>query len=502
MPHAFRGKALKGLCAMKKEWKKRLICGIAMAVICGNTAFAAEEPGEILSFGTEEKNIVLYVQDPGGEYEIQCQIGTEAAEQVESHRIAEDEVPMKTIILLDNSLSTVEKYRPQIASILSELAANRMNGEQFSIATFSDQPNYIIQESADYAAIKQAIGGISYEKQETYLTDVLYDMLEEMNEENNAVLKRIILISDGADDKSIGYTKEELYSLLEKTPYPIFTLGCTNGDNAERLKNMFALSRITGGEAYLLDDVTDPMEIVAEVAEMNKAVRVIITPKKTDCDGTRRGINLTITSSGQAFSDSVEMTMPFATNEGTENASSEIQREMPMKYILIAVGIVGVLLIGYAVIFFKRRQEDANAFIPAAPPEERNQNAVPDAHLTRMLGAEEESGERGTVFLWGEEMAHTLVMEDVHNPLKHFEAALDNPVMVGYNDSCKICLNYDETVSGEHCLISFENGKAYVENKSRTNGTILNGRKIESKTEIYSGCVLVLGRLNMKIEIQ
>lgn len=501
MPWKTQGRALKGLCVMKREWKRWLVCGAAAIMLCHNAVFAAEDPGKILSYGIEEKNIVLYVQNPGDTYEIQCQIGTGEAEQVESHRIMEDDIPMKTIILLDNSLSTVEKYRPQISSILSELTANRMDGEEFTIATFSDQPNYLIQDSAEYAALKQTIDGITYEKQETYLTDVLYDMLEEMNRENNAVLKRIIIISDGADDKSIGYTKEELYNLLEKTPYPIFTLGCTNGDNTERLKNMFALSRITGGEAYLLDDVADPMEIVTGVAALNQTIKVVVTPKDADCDGTRRGINLTVVSGGETISDSVEITMPFPTNENAGN-DLEDKRGFPMKYLLAAAGIIAVLFVGYTAMYFKRRREEANAFLPAAPPEERDERAVSGAHFTRMLGPEEESGERGTVFLWGEEEVHTLIMEDIHNPLMHFEALINSSVLVGYKDICQICLNYDETVSGEHCRISFENGKTYVENKSRTNGTILNGKRIEDKTEIYSGCVLVLGRLQMKVEIR
>ncbi len=149
------------------------------AAVGAQMAWAAAQGGEILGFATDEKNIVLYVQNPGENYEIQCQIGTSEAERIESHPITEDVVPMETIILLDNSLSVVEKYRPMIRTIMSELAANRMNGEQFTIAVFSDQIQYLTEQCTDYAQVKQAIDGIAYNNQETYLTDVLYNMLAE-----------------------------------------------------------------------------------------------------------------------------------------------------------------------------------------------------------------------------------------------------------------------------------------------------------------------------------
>lgn len=283
-----RGKALRGLEEpMKNIWGKTLLTGLLAAAFCVQIVFAAYTGG-IYSFAVKDKEIILYVQNPGDGCEMQCQIGTSEAERIESHPIAEEEIPIETIILLDNSLSVTEKYRPLIRTIMSELAANRMEREQFTIAVFSDEIQYLVQKCGDYAQVKQAIDQITYQDQETYLTDVLYAMLEEINKENSAALKRIIIISDGVDNKSIGYTKEELYAALEKTPYPIFTLGCTYKKNNEQLKNMFALSRTTGGESWMLDEVSDPMEVIQKIAELNQALKVTVTPKDKECDGTKK----------------------------------------------------------------------------------------------------------------------------------------------------------------------------------------------------------------------
>jgi len=505
---------------MKRGWKKSLIGGILALIMCCQISLASAEPGKVLSFGTEEKNIVIYVQNPESEYEIQCQIGTSEPEAIESHAISEDASPIQTIILLDNSLSVIEKYRPTINTILSELAANRMEGELFTVATFSDQLNYLIKDCSDYAQVKQVIDGISYNNQETYLTDILYDMLTEINAGKNTTLKRIVIVSDGVDNKSIGYTKEELYDLLEKTPYPIYTVGCTYNNNNEQLKNMFALSRLTGGESYLLDEVSDPMTVVNGVADLNDAVKVTITPKAKDCDGTKKGVGLTITSAGQSVTNTLEITMPFHTIEETTQAETTTTVAEPVTkpepepksiplfvIILIVVGVLFATVLGGVIFYMMKKRAKKNKFVPADSheSEERRGTAFQGggSHQTQMMGAKGQGAEReNTVLLWGKDTPHQLILQDVNNPVKRFEVSLNTPILVGYNNDCQICLNYEETVSGNHCRIYGENGKIYVENLSRTNGTLLDGKQVLNTAEIYTGCILVIGKLRMKVEIR
>lgn len=510
---------------MKKTGGKGIAAGIFAAVFCVQLAFAAYTGG-IFSFAVKDKDIILYVQNPGEGCEIQCQIGTSEAEKIESHPIAEEEVPIETIILLDNSLSVTEKYRPLIRTVMSELAANRMEGELFTIAVFSDQIQYLVQKCGDYAQVKQAIDGITYQDQETYLTDVLYAMLAEMNKENSTTLKRIVIISDGVDNKSIGYTKEELYAALDKTPYPIFTLGCTYKKNNEQLKNMFALSRSTGGESWMLDEVSDPMAVVQKIAELNQALKVVVTPKDKECDGTKKGVHLVLKSGEQNISDSIEVTMPFHTIEETTTEevkpvpettvpipTTEAEPEVPeteekknfLPLILIGAGLWLVALIAGLVIVFVYRQKKKNQFVSAQPKRENDVPGFktdPVKRTTQMAGVEEGAPKRSTMFVWGEEAVHTLVLEDINNPIRRFEVSLDTSVLVGYNDECQIRLNYEETVSGRHCRIYRENEKIYVENLSRSNGTYMDGKQVVGAAEIYTGCVLKLGNLMMRVEIR
>lgn len=509
---------------MKKtrRWMIAVFAGLWAMILCGDV-YAAAQPGEILSFGTEDTNIVLFLQNPGEDYELRCQVGTSEAKRVESHRITEESIPMETIILIDNSLSVVEKYRPFIRETLSELAANRMDGEQFTVAVFSDQLTYLLRDCTDYAQVRQVIEDITYQNQETYLTDILYELLTDLNEKEITSLRRIVIVSDGVDNKSIGYTKEELYAQLEKTPYPIYTLGCTYKENNEALKNMFVLSRMTGGESWLLDDVSDSLMIVNGIAAVNQAVKVTVTPKKAECDGTKKGVSIEVTKGGESFRDSVELLMPFAvieeaitdtesqakpvamaeTTQAEEEETEDVKNGFLFPFLL--VGVVMILVGGgivAAAIIMKEKKEEAERFVsaPSAEPVDK-QVGKRENRITEFSGAGKPAEKKDTVYLWKGVSSHTLILEDVSNPIRSFEASLQEPVLVGYNGNCQICLNYDETVSGEHCLIYSEGGKYYVQNKSRTNGTMLNGRKIVECEEIDTGCVLGIGRLRMKVSI-
>ena len=148
-----------------------------------NESFAEIRKGTPLLVDTEDSAIDFYIENPGEEYEVECQIGTEVCDQVAVTPISEETVPVHTIFLIDNSLSVEEKYRPMISEILTQQTANRMNGELYSLAVFSSGIDYILEDSSDYMQIKNAIESITYQNQETYLTDVLYELLKQLEQD-------------------------------------------------------------------------------------------------------------------------------------------------------------------------------------------------------------------------------------------------------------------------------------------------------------------------------
>ena len=500
----------------------RLLRSVALSAIIMlsifNESFAEIRKGTPLLVDTEDSAIDFYIENPGEEYEVECQIGTEVCDQVAVTPISEETVPVHTIFLIDNSLSVEEKYRPMISEILTQQTANRMNGELYSLAVFSSGIDYILEDSSDYMQIKNAIESITYQNQETYLTDVLYELLKQLEQDGEHSFRRIVIASDGVDNKAIGYTKEELYNLLEKSGCPIYTLGCTNGNNNEELKNMFALSRMTGGISWLLDDVSDVTTVVEGISSLNDVVKVKISPALELCDGTTKGINLKIGKGEDGVQYVVQVQMPFgkivepSTTEETVESSYEPKTDDELKPVVqkknngsgfMIIIIAGAVVLAGVIIYLISRRKKVKTVTKKSPDPVSilADKETLKGHETAYIGsntAEPKQQARNTCLAWGRQ----LELEDTNDPKRRYSVSLNGTeILIGYNGECQICLNYEETVSGRHCRIFEQGAQVKVVNMSRTNPTILNGNRVEGAVELKTGDVLTIGRLHMKVRI-
>lgn len=511
---------------MKKSGLKALMMAAAIAIASVMPASAAE-PGAVLNTDTQEDQIVMYVQNPGAAESMEYQIGTELCSQVAGSPISEQEVPIKTIILLDNSLSVVEKYRPFIKQTIQDIVADRMDREQFTIATFGEDIRYLIQDSSDYAQIKQIVDGITYQNQETYLTDVLYELLKELDSSEDDCFKRIIIISDGVDNKTIGYTKEELYDLIQKKPYPVYTLGCTYKDNNEQLKNMFALSRMSNGRSYLLDEVTDPIAVVTELADDRDILKITARPDAGQCDGSVKTVQITFHTSEGDVTSMAEVRMPMVQAVLETEAETQMQETKPQKpeseteaeegdepeehgisMVVLAAGLgivlifmAGITVLVVVIVKKKNKKETFEPFngsisgsVPAASVKK------PDTEwLDQKNGGQ---GNDSTQMLWDDKRKYVLCLADQKNLARTFECPLVQSVVIGRKpEVCQMVLDYDKSVSGRHCEIFIKNGKFYIKDLNSSNGTFVNGSRVLTDAEVYSGCILTLGRLTLKLEI-
>lgn len=201
----------KGICSRRNAGG---ICGILAAFAV--TLLAAFLPGlSVRASGTgcygvvdgSAGQAVLYI--PGMVTNAaSAVIGTDEVTDLSCERVSDLPVPCETYVLLDNSLSMSEKLRPCITELMQDLAAGHMEGEVYTIATFSDTITYQCRDETSPDAVDGVIDAISYQKQKTQLIDCLYQLLEDMEEKESLNLKRIVLITDGTEHNGIGYTRK------------------------------------------------------------------------------------------------------------------------------------------------------------------------------------------------------------------------------------------------------------------------------------------------------
>lgn len=511
----------------------RVLAGIWAGCIFFGMAVLAESQAAILETFTGEKEISVYVA--GAESNtgnINVQIATGEAGKVSIHPISEADVPMKTLVMVDNSLSISKDNRGRITEFLQNLVADRMNREEICIAVFDEEVRKLTDYTSDYGTLKQAVEDISYQDQETYLTDVLYDLVSaEYAGNREDVYHRIIVVSDGVDNKSVGYTKEELYSLLKEVPIPVYTVGCRNGKNNEQLESLFAISRMTSADYFLLDETENLLDITEELKKDREVVKLSVIPLDEMMDGGRKTVKISFPD-GMVLT--VEMVMPQQTYvrepeeelsvEITEGVEEEVGRigatadgvipeetqesRMPVwLMVVIAVSAVAVMagagIAGWLIRRKrKREQEEFEPYRPASNPLRRDSDGTEGR--TVLLSPSDGQGEDGgTVMIWNQRDSWQLVLTDIHSPAKSFQVPLNKSVIVGRErGSCDIALDYAPSVSRRHCEISVRDGKYYVKDLQSSNGTYLNGDKVLTESEIYSGNILTLGSLKLKFDVR
>src|SRR5690349_2807484 len=70
--------------------------------------------------------------------------------------------------------------------------------------------------------------------------------------------------------------------------------------------------------------------------------------------------------------------------------------------------------------------------------------------------------------------------------------------VLGRDDGLDLQLRREDGASRRHCQFSLEGTKVFVEDLGSSNGTKLNGKKIDRKSEVKPGDVVLVGTVRVK----
>lgn len=473
---------------------KILICLLLLPVISVALA-VTEQP----TWGTVQgQKAILYLPAADTNADFTGQVGTTLVEMSVPTPLSELEVPIETVIVIDNSQSIIKEDRDVVEEILRELVSAGMTGEKFTIATISDEVTYLCQHETEREALLAVIAELQYHDQYTQLTDGLYQIFMDLMQQQDGLLRRVVVIADGVDNKQIGYTRNELDALIAQSMYPVYSIGCKNlTATAEvQIESLFALSRVTSGQSYYLANDITSTDIVAGITEWNDAVQVELTLPKELCDGSNKMIQVT---DGEKIYK-LQLAMPFETvvtePEPEPVMISGEEKEIP--WVLIAIVAVVIVAGSVSAILLKRQREE-KMFETLSSDEIVNTRRATSAPTVFF---DESSDMDITVSALDDELNKRIIFQDVSESSRCYEVILDKVISVG-RDSVKnqLVLDYDPTVGRHQCDIYERNGRVWVRNQSKTNITQVNGKECISESELTSGCTLKMGRVVMRVEI-
>lgn len=121
------------------------------------------------------------------------------------------------------------------------------------------------------------------------------------------------------------------------------------------------------------------------------------------------------------------------------------------------------------------------------------------AELADAVAVDQETGVDDTGLEAALLLALRLAADDDSQPATLFELT-DGEATIGRNADCDIRL-FDSSVSHEHALIAVIGATSRIWDLGSTNGTTVNGRRIEETTELAPGDVIGLGDARLVLEL-
>lgn len=484
---------------------------------------SAQEMGDIMSSYVGKDSISLYVQGKS-DMKVTAQIGTKEIKDVDVVPLSDTE-KVETLILVDNSLSTTEENRPVITELLTSIVGNKLPNESISVATFSKNIEYKVNDTTDYTQLKNAIDSLEYKYQDAYLLPVLYDLSKEYATKEENIFRRVIIVSDGASDEEIGVKVSELLTQLNKNSFPIYTFGCKSedGSNNGDLENLYSIARTTGAEYWTVNDINNPDEISSQFSKRLVDIdRVDIKVPKSLQDGSEKGVKILMMNGGLSLDASTTVKMPFG--------SSQKDKSLPFIIIIVIAVLIILLLIILIVNLVKKKDDGYQQVLddlqnkeksrsnskmqaenvqrqntpapinrdkrnvrdrvyavssntpnnyeadiqktPETPQRREDDNIIENDNFSRADTKPCNVGQR--------EKVPTIVIEAMG---RSWEINISKPILIGRGEDLDIQLR-DRTVSKKHCMIYYENGNVYIKDLKSSNHTFI-GRQDITETGSY-----------------
>lgn len=521
----------------KKLYRLRYrILGLVVALLYFHveyiSVFADNE--KVIASTADESNIYLYLKGISEVTGGTVQIGNKVCENVSITGMDTFPTPLRTVILIDNSLSIKSDKRSDIQDILTQLVDQSIQGEEYRVGVFSETITWLSDYSSDYESIKSVIDSIEYQNQETWFSDCLYGIIEEMSNNADTVYSRIIMVSDGADDNGIGYTNYEVSVLVEKSNIPLYMIG-TPGDN-EALEIMFSFARTSKADYFLLDGSISNEDIAEGLLSDHELICVRVTPDISMLDGGLKNIQITVNTPSGETKLTAAANMPFATgsaggdedeNDAEQETSGETDEEsseptpQPSSdeeaadtpednetdenqgnefFLFLLIGLAVVLAAVVCIIIIiavkkkKTRVSSGNTIKTGMPISPGDSASTGQEDKTRFISTDDTDDGKATRLLsWQPSQSVWLTLKSVERPDKTYRAPMKDVILIGRKNA-DIVIEFDPHISTRHCEIIKRGEFLYIRDLGSLNGTFYENIQVfDREIRIADGGTIKIG---------
>jgi Ca-activated chloride channel family protein len=198
-----------------------------------------------------------------------------------------ENIPLEIVVAVDVSQSMTESMATLKAAVRTFLGALRP-ADQVTLLAFNDNIFTLARRSTEPAVRLRAVDRLA-----PWGGTALFDaMLTALNTVGTQPGRRsLVVFSDGEDQNSVS-TLKRVETRLETSDATIYTIGLGRSVKDEALAGVMArMSQMSGGRAFLIDDITELDTVFADIVEELSNQYLLSYASSNDArDGTWRRI--------------------------------------------------------------------------------------------------------------------------------------------------------------------------------------------------------------------
>lgn len=398
------------------------------------------------------------------------------------------------IFLIDVSGSMKNNQMEQVKTAIKTWASNMKDNDRIAVITFGESVNTVVDFSHDKNAINNAVNGIQNNDKQTQLFGGISEAIKIATRNDSGLPKRknIVLITDGVNDYHGGVSESDIYNELKNQLIPVYSMWMSNSkaDNKIGRSTLNSVTEYSGGKLYDMSDKN--IDTVYEWIRQSVLNSYTVDFGYGDVvvDDAEHGLNVKIAQNGKVAEDTVQLTLKsnheksgaYELGDNIEDNTSKEKPEKTEKPIKMYL-IVGIILFAAAAII-------ALIVMLIVGRKKENGDYENNTYSTNVHIPEEQHTNQTVSGIY-------VVFEKVDNGEVESVSMYDT-LSIGRDTVNDFVVN-DELVSAHHCVITLENGNMYIEDMQSTNGTIVNGILIHSKTQLKSNDLLLLGGVEYRV---
>jgi Ca-activated chloride channel family protein len=214
-----------------------------------------------------------------------------------------EDAPVSIGLIIDDSGSMTNKRRQVAAAALSLIKSSHPDDEVF-VLHFNEKSYLDTDFTNDTRRLEEGLATFDTQGA-TAMRDAVRLAIEHMERKAREDKKVLLVVSDGEDNMSL-VDRDFVVRSAQQSGVLVYAIGLLNEEQpdsaAKAAKELDALTRATGGQAYFLNDASEAERTTRAIAhDIRNQYTLAYSPSEERLDGTYRRIRVAVDAPAPLF---------------------------------------------------------------------------------------------------------------------------------------------------------------------------------------------------------